>query len=868
MSYRIFTLVLFFAITGSIKLSSQVCNDYPCKMELARAAFKKEQYKQALDQALGALYYDAGKKNEVDQFINAVYQAIEDKRIEAEKQRIEAEKQKKAADKAGIKLEIEKNNLKVALSLADSLRNDAIKAREEAELNFNVARQKEQDARNAQNMADSSLALYQRRSGEIVNLYMKEVNRLILEMKYEQAADTILIAAGFDNPTDIFRHGVSELVFWFAETWDPDKSVDLLISTKQGHPASNIDSIHQFLIQYDSIWYDTLISRYYGEWVFVKGGGYSYGSKSKITVQDFYMAKTETTFWQYGLYNTKYGSLNLPKESGWEHKGNEPIINVSWVDAVKYANWLSKYLGLQPVYTLDKGYVSGKITQDNGFRLPSQKEWEYAATGGQFHQYFNYAGSSINDISEVGWGPGNCTKTQPVGRKKPNILGIYDLSGNVWEYCQTQSKVNKINSNTFVLRGGAWNEKSSILKNKKIISSVTKNNSFGFRLILPGNGRYDILSSKKNIRVYSQPTQRKPSIEYRADEKSIKHFKSTILDSFIFNLDYQQATRTLRQMDIEQKRDVSLIHSIEEIVFWWNEIGKPEIASDLLKECGFKQIIAQSDSIRDFLYGIDKEWYSFLFNRYYGNMIPIQGGSFNFHRSTVAGVSSFKIARTETTLWQYSLFYESCGLSIKSKIDPRFQFEGDMPVSNITWFEALEYANWLSKKRGLQPVYRITKGKNYFASKNIVEVIPNANGYRLPTETEWEYAAKGGQNYNSSKYAGGDNFNEVAWGPQNCDGPQPVARKKPNALGIYDLSGNIAEWCWDRSNGSQRYPKVFMQDYQGPQTGSQRMIRGGSWKHEIPLIRRFESNSTFSPYSSLSPFHSNNKTGFRLVSGF
>ncbi|MBO7429485.1 MAG: SUMF1/EgtB/PvdO family nonheme iron enzyme [Spirochaetia bacterium] len=121
-------------------------------------------------------------------------------------------------------------------------------------------------------------------------------------------------------------------------------------------------------------------------------------------------------------------------------------------------------------------------------------------------------------------------------------------------------------------------------------------------------------------------------------------------------------------------------------------------------------------------------------------------------------------------------------------------FKGDnLPVENVSWHDAVEFCNALSKKTGLTPVYTIEL-LNY-GIDIIVKQNDSANGFRLPTEEEWEYAAKGGDNY---IFAGSNNIDDVAWYRDNSDSKtHPVAQKKSNGYGLYDMNGNVWEWCWD-----------------------------------------------------------------------
>lgn len=142
-------------------------------------------------------------------------------------------------------------------------------------------------------------------------------------------------------------------------------------------------------------------------------------------------------------------------------------------------------------------------------------------------------------------------------------------------------------------------------------------------------------------------------------------------------------------------------------------------------------------------------------------------------------------------------------------------FKGsDHPVEQVTWFDTLHFCNLLSEKLGLKKVYTID-GED-------VKPDFKANGYRLPTEAEWEYACRAGTN--GKRY--GD-IDEIAWYDKNSNGStQGVGKLKPNAWGLYDMLGNVWEWCWDWHGD---YPKGNRRDWRGPEAGSRRVSRGGSW---------------------------------------
>ena len=133
-----------------------------------------------------------------------------------------------------------------------------------------------------------------------------------------------------------------------------------------------------------------------------------------------------------------------------------------------------------------------------------------------------------------------------------------------------------------------------------------------------------------------------------------------------------------------------------------------------------------------------------------------------------------------------------------------------LPIESVSWMDCVIFANKWSEKEGLEKVYEIPEGmeedcrnqtskldKDIEHHISFIEVHNEANGYRLPTEAEWEFAAKGGEEF---KYAGSDKLDEVAWHEENSQGKtHPVGRKKCNGYGLYDMSGNLWEWCFDNS---------------------------------------------------------------------
>jgi formylglycine-generating enzyme required for sulfatase activity len=306
----------------------------------------------------------------------------------------------------------------------------------------------------------------------------------------------------------------------------------------------------------------------------------------------------------------------------------------------------------------------------------------------------------------------------------------------------------------------------------------------------------------------------------------------------IYTLDYEAALDIIQSAAALQAAPEEVSDALLEIAFFFAETGKFDRARGILDTVAtlagdlstFKKLtnLNTRSGLRKAIKTLSPDRDTFLATRYFPTMMPIPGGTDTLGSNNdgddekprhVVTLAPFKMAKTETTWWQYNLFCEATDREIPEK-PAGWGGEGDNPVINVNWYDAVEYANWLNKKEGRDSaIVKTGSGDDDF------EIKLKSNGYRLPTEAEWEYAARAHTPY---IYAGADeaSINDVAWyGDNSGSRTHPAARKKANAFGLNDMSGNVWEWCWDWYG---KYDSEAKLNPTGPEKGDYRVARGGS----------------------------------------
>ncbi len=440
----------------------------------------------------------------------------------------------------------------------------------------------------------------------------------------------------------------------------------------------------------------------------------------------------------------------------------------------------------------------------------------------------------------------------------------------------------------------------------------------------------DVFTRIENLRKEAETAKENAQAERNRAQQTLAQLRQkneAIFTSFadlsielIYTLEHEEALEKMAvAVDIEVDETLkkqTLQAPIEELLFFFAEGDRrPELARQaaelLLKvpvsaelQRGLKTCLREKWTDRDqftFLLKMLRNYEAFQ-NRYYPQFVSVplgDDGTFEMGSSESeeghgyweaihqVKLSPYQIMINEVTFYQFSLFSEARGIGMDSRT-PYWGKYGDHPVVNVAWYDAVEYANWLNEQLGMQPCYTLLKEKNsdpnnedqFDYLKWKVTWDTSVPGYRLPTEAEWELAARGGVRSNKTLYAGSNSLDSVAWFWENSGDnllrgewdlnqaydnngrTHPTRRKLPNQIGVYDMSGNVNEWVWDwfgynyfQDCGKQGV--VF--NPRGAESSSNgRVIRGGSWASSAQICR-----SAFRYFYF--PDTRNHNLGFRLV---
>jgi serine/threonine-protein kinase len=494
-----------------------------------------------------------------------------------------------------------------------------------------------------------------------------------------------------------------------------------------------------------------------------------------------------------------------------------PVETVNWDDAMEFCRKFSA--------------MPAEQTARRVYRLPTEAEWEYACRAGTTTQW--YCGDDEAGLLDVAWFNKNAGGlTHPVGQKRPNAWGLYDMSGNVFQWCgdwcskdyYAQSPPNDpIGPPTGfgrVLRGGTWIFMASACRSayRDTLTPACRNRAYGFRVVC------EVVALQQEQP--TTPAAASSTVGPNAPPAAVAPFDATQAKR------HQEAWARHLGVPVEQTNSLGMplvfippgefeMGSTPEEVQWALEYGRQ------------KEPLWYSNSI---LTEVPRHRVKITKPFYIGMYLVTQA---EYQKVMGTNPSAFTEKQVEAAAFKPPLDPKQ----IDEREDALKKVVGKdtsrHPVESVNWDEAMEFCRRLSAMPAERTARRV---------------------YRLPTEAEFEYACRAGTT--TRWYSGDDEagLQERAWYNKNSGFlTHPVGEKRPNAWGLYDISGNVWQWCGDWFS-KDYYAQSPPSDPTGPTAGFPRVLRGGSWLHCATLSRSaFRSSST--------PAVRSHVDGFRVVVG-
>jgi formylglycine-generating enzyme required for sulfatase activity len=498
-----------------------------------------------------------------------------------------------------------------------------------------------------------------------------------------------------------------------------------------------------------------------------------------------------------------------------------PVETVNWDEAMEFCRRLSA--------------LPAERSARRTYRLPTEAEWEYACRAGTTTRWC--CGDDEAGLLEYGWFTQNAGgMTHPVGRKKPNAWNLYDMQGNVYQWCSDWFSLDYYKQSPpsdptgppaspgRVMRGGSWYDIASSCRSAYRVYNEPAycDHNRGFRIVVevapPAESGAPQAAGQR-------PTQTSPTKTPPLAKPSMPALEAAQVQRQWAEHLYLPAEETNSigmKLALIPPGEFDMGSTPEEVQ-WALEYVKQ---NKIINKYYLERVPGEAPRHR---VKITKPFYMAVFPVTQGEYEKVVGVNPSAFTEKQMDASSFK-----PPLWE---------TEVTMRRDDRPTIRGKdtsrHPVETVNWEEAMEFCRKLSAL----PAERAAR-----------------RTYRLPTEAEWEYACRAGT---TTRWFCGDDeagLQEYGWDTKNAGGmTHPVGEKKPNAWGLYDMHGNVWQWCsdWFSLDYYQQSPPS---DPLGPTACSSRVLRGGNWD-DSPFSCRSAFRLSRGPASRL------HGVGFRVVVG-
>ena len=457
---------------------------------------------------------------------------------------------------------------------------------------------------------------------------------------------------------------------------------------------------------------------------------------------------------------------------------DRPVETVSWNDAMGFCRKLT-----------ESERSAGRLPEGYEYVLPTEAQWEYACRAGTTGQY-----GGDGNLDDMGWYNQNSGgTTHPVGQKQANSWELYDMHANVWEWCldwygnypggSVRDPAGPTSGSGRVGRGGGWRDLAPFCRSahRNWLVPDLRDYFLGFRLAL---------APSITARIADRLPEQTTASAYIVKPGDTGTKITQTIGVSIADIEAANPGLDWRRLRVGQMINVP-------------SSGRLAAKNELRLNTALEKIRGPEE---------DQGWTVPDLNL---QMAYIRPGSFIMGsesgaddekpQTQVTLTQGYWLGKTEVTQAQWEALMGS---------NPS-KFKGvDRPVEQVSWDDAMEFCRKLTERE---------RGAGR---------LPESYEYTLPTEAQWEYACRAGT---TGQFGGDGNLDDMGWYSQNSGGTtHPVGQKQSNAWGLYDMHGNVWEWCLDWED---KYPGGSVRDPTGPASGALRVSRGGCWSREAIYCR-------------------------------